>query len=152
MRGVLMQVDIMAPANASDQWRVLASRTGCRIRRPVEFAELPTPPEDVFASVTSGNPPMTTNRQVHAPTGFEQLLRDLAPGSSCTDNDHRTLGQRLRIPVLARMDLNDLWRNARSHHRNLGPLVRARRDHHVPRIEVAMVGFQLVPPLSGGGC
>src|SRR5512146_2353120 len=69
------------------------------------------PIEKVFASVAPGRMRGNACSQEHLAPALVQLFGDLRAGLTGSDYEHRARGERLRVAVSTRMELEDRWRN-----------------------------------------
>src|SRR6185312_2299259 len=78
------------------------------LRRSVRIplAENAKPPDEVAPAVASRGTGVGSNRQVDAPSGSQQLIRDLHPGRSGPDDEDRTVGQLIWVAIATRVHLH----------------------------------------------
>ena len=103
--GEAAEVDRMPPASAADHQRGMIGRT--HLHGGFVHAERAQPPDHVPPAISARQAPVRTDRQIHAPPGQLQLLRDLRTGRTGADHQHTAGRQLAGIAVAAGMHLND---------------------------------------------
>src|SRR5713101_7326031 len=91
------------------------------------------PPEKVPASIAAGEAAMPADREIDAPSGFDQFIGYLAAGAARAHHEDRARRERTVIAVLACVELNDIGGKADRELRDLWSLIRAGGDHDVSR-------------------
>src|SRR5216683_5490169 len=97
------------------------------------------PPEKVPASIAAGESPMPADREIDAPSRFDQFIGYLAAGGARAHHEDRAGRQRSGIAVLACVELNDIGGKAGRELRDLWSLIRAGGDHYVSRLQFTVV-------------
>src|SRR5262250_3933944 len=98
-----------------------------RIKRPHPCE----PVVDILSAIASRYAAGAADREIDLPSALVQLLGDLRTGLSGADDEHCTTRQGRRIPVLARVNLQDVRRNVRAEERNSRRLREASRDDYI---------------------
>jgi hypothetical protein len=119
-----------------------------RIGQAFELADLAPPPEEVSSPVTPRRTAVPADGGINAAPGIDQLVGDLAAGSTRADDEHRARGQLAGIAVVAGMDLLNACGEVRSECRNPGTLVGAGREHDVARFVSRIVHFHHEPSVA----
>ena len=99
------QVHLVAAVHARQQRggaALLRRRPPCS---PVQVAEGDAPPEHVTAAIAARHPPVPPDAQEDAAPRLQELVGDLAPRGARPDHQHRPIGERPRMPVLAGVKL-----------------------------------------------
>src|SRR6516225_8496055 len=89
------------------------------------------PVVDIFSAIASRYAAGASDREIDLPAALVELLGDLRTGLSGADDEHCTTRQGRRIPVLARMNLQNVRRNVRAEERNSRRLIEASRDDYI---------------------
>src|SRR6266702_5351940 len=97
------------------------------------------PPEKVPASIAAGESPMPADREIDAPSRFDQFIGYLAAGTARAHHEDRARRERSGIAVLARVELNDIGGKAGRELRDLWSLIRAGGNHYVSRLQFTVV-------------
>src|SRR6266581_2265606 len=97
------------------------------------------PPEKVPASIAAGESPMPADREIDAPSRFDQFIGYLAAGAARAHHEDRARRERSGIAVLARVELNDIGGKAGRELRDPWSLIRAGGDHYVSRLQFTVV-------------
>src|SRR6266496_1380053 len=97
------------------------------------------PPEKVPASIAAGESPMPADREIDAPSRFDQFIGYLAAGATRAHHEDRARQERSGIAVLACVELNDIGGKAGRELRNLWSLIRAGGNHYVSRLQFTVV-------------
>src|SRR6266853_2957405 len=99
----------------------------------------PRPPEKIPASIAAGESPMPADREIDAPSRFDQFIGYLAAGGARAHHEDRAGWERSGIAVPARVELNDIGGKAGRELRDLWSLIRAGGDHYVSRLQFTVV-------------
>src|SRR5712692_6104621 len=97
------------------------------------------PPEKVPASIAAGESPMPADREISAPSRFDQFIGYLAAGAARAHHEGRAGWERTGIAVLACVELNDTGGKAGRELRDLWSLIRAGGNHYVSRLQFPVV-------------
>src|SRR5262245_37916143 len=86
---------------------------------------------DILSAIASRYAAGASDRERDIASALVQLLGDLRTGLSGADAEHCTTRQGQRIPVLARVNLQNVRRNVRAEERNSRRLIDASRDDYI---------------------
>ena len=140
---VVAQVDVVAAADPGDERVRPLPRVGALGDRLVQRADPLHPPEHVAAAIAARIAPVPTHRQVHRPARGEQVLHDLAAGGAGAHDEHRAARKLGRIPVAARVHLDDPRRNRVADGRQDRLLVGPGGDDNVGGLDVPLRGLEV---------
>src|SRR6266849_6012804 len=134
------KVNVIASVDACDQGTGHAPGLGRIVDGPVKASKRPRPPEKIPASIAAGESPMPADREIDAPSRFDQFIGYLAAGGARAHHEDRAGRQRSGIAVLARVELNDIGGKAGRELRDLWSLMGAGGDHYVSRLQFTVIG------------
>src|SRR5215470_12035033 len=130
-----MQIEALAAILARDLW--MGPKLGLRRSQFFDFRiEHPHPCEpvvDVLSAIASRYATGAADREVNFSAALIEFLRDLRAGLTGADDQHCAHRQKRRIPILARVNLQDVRMNLRAEKGDSRRLVEARSNHDIIR-------------------
>src|SRR5438128_1879563 len=133
------EIDVVATIDTGDYGRGHSWRRWYILDRPVKESHYPPPPDEILASIPARESTMSADREIDAPSGFDQLIGYLTARGAGAHDEDRAGRERVRIAVLAGVQLNEIGGNVRGEFRDHWLLVRTGGDHDVSGLQLTFV-------------